>query len=225
MMAGLENGSAKGKRRGGRHSRRRQGNESGTPDDKQVAYSSDEGHGSDFSSMSTSDDVELSRLASGDAMTDDEETGLTKKDKEHRKRKRRRNQRIDGRIAGNVKTSKQERKDADRNVLKAMIINVLLILAWYLFSLSISIVSNVSIEKQSLRLIDAASTTNGCSRKNTSTSISPFSRHACTCLSSSASLPWSYTSYLSYGHVQIASPTPTITTQSAETPHRTTSHL
>ncbi len=141
LMAGLENGNATGKRHGRKHSRR-QGNGPGTPNDKHVAYSSDDGHGSDFSSMSTSDDVELSQLASGDALTDDEETGLTTKDKEHRKRKRRRNTRMDGRIAGNVKTSKQERKDADRNVLKAMIINVLLIAAWYIFSLSISIVSD-----------------------------------------------------------------------------------
>ena len=140
LMAGLGNGSARGKRHGRRQSRRLHGDGSGAPDDKHLAYSSDDGHDSEFSSMSISDDVELSQLASGDALTDDEETGLTKKDKEHRKRKRRRNVRLDGRVAGNVKASKEQR-DADRNVLKAMVINVLLILAWYLFSLSISIVS------------------------------------------------------------------------------------
>lgn len=142
LMAGLENGSAKGKRHGKKHTRRQHRSGLRTSDDKQSAYSSDDGHGSDFSSMSTSDDVELSQIASGDALTDDEETGLTRKDKEHRKRKRRRNARLDGRVAGNVKNSKKEQRDADRNLLTAMIINVLLILAWYLFSLSISIVSN-----------------------------------------------------------------------------------
>ena len=139
LMAGFENSTAKGKK-GRKHPRRQRH----APDDKHLAYSSDDGQGSDFSSMSTSDDVELSRLASGDALTDDEETGLTKKDKEHRKRKRRRNTHLDGRIAGNAKSLKQEQEDADRNVIKAMIINVLLILSWYIFSLSISIVGQVA---------------------------------------------------------------------------------
>ena len=143
LLAGLENGSAKSKRQGRKNVRRHRQNGLANPDDKQTAYSSDEGHASDFSSLSTSDDVELSQLASGDGLTDDEETGLTKKDKEHRKRKRRRHTRLDGRIAGTAKTSTQEQRAADKNVLKAMIINVLLILAWYLFSLSISIVSPV----------------------------------------------------------------------------------
>lgn len=145
LMAGLENGSAKGRRHRRKRCRRQHVNGPGTPDDKHAAYSSDDGHGSDYSSISTSDDVELSQLASGDALTDDEEVGLTKKDKEHRKRKRRRNTRLDGRIAGSAKASNREHRDADRNVLKAMIINVLLIAAWYLFSLSISIVSDAPV--------------------------------------------------------------------------------
>ena len=104
-----------------------------------MAYSSDDG--SDFSSMSTSDEYELGRMPADDIGTDDEETGLTKKTKERRKRKRRKATRLDERVAGTVKTSKQEQKVADWNVLKAMFINVLLIASWYLFSLSISIVS------------------------------------------------------------------------------------
>jgi len=139
MMAGLGSGSAKGKT-GRKHPRRHRH----APDDKHLAYSSDDGQASDFSSMSTSDDVELSHMAFEDALTDDEETGLTKKDKEHRKRKRRRNTRLDGRIVGNAKSSKHEHEDADRNVIKAMIINVLLIVSWYIFSLSISIVGQTA---------------------------------------------------------------------------------
>lgn len=115
-------------------------------DDKNNLYSSDDGQGSEYSSISTSDNVELSHMTSEDALTDDEETGLTKKDKEHRKRKRRRNTRLAGRIAGNTKSSKQERKIADRNVIKAMIINVILILSWYIFSLSISIVGQAILK-------------------------------------------------------------------------------
>ena len=140
LMAGLENGHARGKGHRKR-SRRQHRNAMGTPngEGKHLAYSSDES--SEFSSKSTSDDVELSHLASDDALEDDEETGLTKKEREHRKRRRRRATRLDGRIAANVKASKQEQKVADWNVLKAMIINVALIASWYLFSLSISIVS------------------------------------------------------------------------------------
>lgn len=135
LMASLGNGDSKIRRQGGKRCGRRR-----TPDDKAGVHSSDDELGSDFSSVSTSDDVEMSRFASGDALTDDEETGLTKKDKEHRKRKRRRNTRLDGRVAGDGPNSKNNQNSADRNVLKAMTINVLLILAWYLFSLSISIV-------------------------------------------------------------------------------------
>lgn len=135
LMAGSGTTIANGKS-GGKRSRRHRH----ASDDKNNPYSSDDGQDSDFSSISTSDDVELSHMTSEDALTDDEETGLTKKDKEHRKRKRRRNTRLAGRIAGNPKSSKQERKIADRNVIKAMIINVVLIMSWYIFSLSISIV-------------------------------------------------------------------------------------
>lgn len=139
LMAGLENGSVRGKH--GRKNPQRQSQKlSGVPDDK---HHSDDGHGSDLSSMSTNDDVELSHMASEDGLTDDEETALTRKDKEHRKRKRRRNTRLDGRIAGNTKSSKQEQQDADKNVMKAMIVNILLIASWYMFSLSISIVSGI----------------------------------------------------------------------------------
>ncbi|KAL6714609.1 hypothetical protein ACLMJK_008034 [Lecanora helva] len=135
LMASLENGGTGAKNH--KHKQFRGQRDAGASDDKNMAYASDDGHGSDYSSMSTSDDVELSHFARGDALSDDEETGLTRKDKEHRKRKRRRNTHLDGRIAGNVKSSKKEQ--ADKNVLKALLINILLILAWYLFSLSISI--------------------------------------------------------------------------------------
>ena len=112
LMAGLENGHARGKGHR-KHSRRQHRETAGTPngEGKYVGYSSDES--SEYSSRSTSDDVELSHLAPDDALQDDEETGLTKKNKEHRKRRRRKATRLDGRIGGNIKTSKQEQKVAD----------------------------------------------------------------------------------------------------------------
>ena len=140
LMAGLENGHAKSKERR-KHSHHQYRDTAGktVEEGKHMIYPSDDG--SDFSSMSTSDGVELTRLPGEDGLTDDEETGLTKSSKEHRKRRRRKATRLDERIVGTVNTSKQGRKVADWNVLKAMVINVILIASWYLFSLSISIVS------------------------------------------------------------------------------------
>ena len=93
----------------------------------------------DDDERSTSEDVELDNL-SDDGLQDDEETGLTTKDKGKRKRKRRRNTLMDQRIAGDLKITADEKKEADQNVVKKSLINGLLIGLWYLFSLSISIV-------------------------------------------------------------------------------------
>jgi len=81
---------------------------------------------------------------SDDGLQDDEETGLTGKDKGRRKSKRRRNTLLDQRIAGEPKVviSDEEKKEADQNVVKKSLINGLLIAMWYVFSLSISIVSS-----------------------------------------------------------------------------------
>lgn len=85
------------------------------------------------------------RLADDDSglsdedLHDDEETGLTKKDKRRKKAKRRRNTRLDNRIVMD-KISEEERKEADQNVVRKLAINGILIGLWYLFSLSISLV-------------------------------------------------------------------------------------
>ena len=89
---------------------------------------------------STSEDVEMEAL-SEDGLQDDEETGLTGKDKGRRKRKRRRNTLMDQRIAADLTITAEEKKEADQNVVKKSLINGLLIALWYLFSLSISLVS------------------------------------------------------------------------------------
>jgi solute carrier family 35 protein C2 len=91
--------------------------------------------------LSTSEDVELDEL-SDDGLQDDEETGLTKKDKSKRKRRRRRNTLLDQRIAADVQITAEEKREADQNVVKRSLINGLLIGLWYLFSLSISLVGS-----------------------------------------------------------------------------------
>ncbi|KAK8873192.1 triose-phosphate transporter [Apiospora arundinis] len=69
---------------------------------------------------------------------DDEETGLTRKDKRRKREKRRRNTRLDNRIARENLTE-EERKEANQNVARKIIINGVLIGLWYFFSLSISL--------------------------------------------------------------------------------------
>ncbi|KAF4344466.1 Gog5p-like vanadate resistance protein [Fusarium beomiforme] len=77
---------------------------------------------------------------SDEDLQDDEETGLTRKDKQRRQKKRSRNTQLDQRIVRDNKAiSKEERKEADKTVFKTLMVNVVLILLWYLFSLSISI--------------------------------------------------------------------------------------
>lgn len=105
-----------------------------------AAYSSDDGHSSIYSTPSASEDVEMEPLASDDALTDDEETGLTGKDKRKRKRRRTLNTKLDERVAGSTGASPSGWSLADRNVIKASLINILLIASWYLFSVSISVV-------------------------------------------------------------------------------------
>lgn len=86
---------------------------------------------------SRSDNKDEDSLSEED-LHDDEETGLTKKDKRRKQAKRRRNTRLDQRIARDRITD-EERKEADQNVFKKLAINAVLIGLWYLFSLSISL--------------------------------------------------------------------------------------
>lgn len=100
-------------------------------------------------------------------LQDDEETGLTRKDKQRRQKKRIRNTQLDQRVARDRNDiSKEERKEADKTVFRSLMINLVLILLWYLFSLSISIVSPLMklfpFWENSIADI-AYSTTNGCS--------------------------------------------------------------
>ncbi|KAK4458877.1 putative solute carrier [Cladorrhinum samala] len=75
---------------------------------------------------------------SDEDLHDDEEAGLTGRDRRRKRRKRRRNQMLDQRIARD-RISADEKKAADRNVVKQLLINAGLIGLWYFFSLLISL--------------------------------------------------------------------------------------
>ncbi|KAH7118928.1 triose-phosphate transporter family-domain-containing protein [Dendryphion nanum] len=94
---------------------------------------------SDSSEKTDSDDHELDDMSSRDGLEDDEETGLTGRDRRRRRRRKRRNTRLDQRIVEERRFTKEEEKLADQNLLHSMLINVVLIGLWYLFSISISV--------------------------------------------------------------------------------------
>jgi hypothetical protein len=145
--------------------------------------------------LSTSDDVELSALSEDEGLQDDEETGLTGKDKKRRKGKRRRHALLDQRIAGEVRVTAEETREANQSVVKRSFINVLLIGLWYLFSLSISIVSPFPSRSRFNQVLTSRSTTNGCSIPSTSISTSRSSQLAFICWCSSPSHHWSSFSF------------------------------
>ena len=76
---------------------------------------------------------------SDEDLHDDEETGLTVKDKRRKQKKRRQNTQLDQRIAkGNDQESDTKNTES---VTRRLFINAILIGLWYIFSLSISLVS------------------------------------------------------------------------------------
>lgn len=85
--------------------------------------------GSDTSGKTESDDLELDDM-SGDGLEDDEETGLTGRDRRRRRRRKRRNTLLDQRIVPEVKLTKEEAKLADKNMIRSMLINAVLIGLW-----------------------------------------------------------------------------------------------
>lgn len=135
---------------------------------------------------------------SDEDLHDDEETGLTAKERKRKQRKRRRNTLLDQRIARDNVTA-DEKRQADQNVVKKLTVNGCLIGLWYLFSLCISLVSPVLICKTVCRSRHARanmnySTTNGCSTPTDSTSPTHYSPPPCTCLCNLPSPAWCSTS-------------------------------
>ncbi|KAK9439220.1 nucleotide-sugar transporter [Metarhizium brunneum] len=88
--------------------------------------------------------------SSDEDLHDDEEMGLTRKDKSRKQKKRRRNTLLDNRIAREKHVSDDERKEADRNVVRSLFTNGVLILLWYFFSLSISLYNKWMFDKDRL---------------------------------------------------------------------------
>ncbi|KAM0286962.1 hypothetical protein ACHAQH_000646 [Verticillium albo-atrum] len=87
---------------------------------------------------------------SDEDLHDDEETGLTKKDKRRKRQKKRRNTLLDQRIARGGDITADEKKEADHNVVRNLAINTSLILLWYIFSLSISLYNKWMFDKDRL---------------------------------------------------------------------------
>ncbi|EAW16031.1 putative nucleotide-sugar transporter [Aspergillus fischeri NRRL 181] len=107
--------------------------------DEQKPLTADDADVSDLSSIAES--VEMDYVSSDDELHDDEETGLTAKQRRQRRRRRKQRRQLDARIA-DVKSSRYDILSmglADRNVVKRLLVNACLILLWYFFSLSISV--------------------------------------------------------------------------------------
>ncbi|KAK3336615.1 triose-phosphate transporter family-domain-containing protein [Cercophora scortea] len=75
---------------------------------------------------------------SDEDLHDDEEAGLTGRDRRRKRRKRNHNTLLDQRIVRQT-ISAAEKKAADKTVLRSLLVNGTLIGLWYLFSLSISL--------------------------------------------------------------------------------------
>lgn len=96
---------------------------------------------SDGSDMTSSDDFEMDDIASDDGLEDDEETGLTSTDRQKRRRRKRRGTMLDERVVSGSDTRLEEKRLANRSFWSAFIMNGVFILLWYLFSISITVVS------------------------------------------------------------------------------------
>lgn len=81
---------------------------------------------------------------SDEDLHDDEETGLTAKERKRKQRKKRRNTLLDQRIARDNVTA-EEKREADQNVVRRLAVNGTLIGLWYLFSLCISLVRRTAL--------------------------------------------------------------------------------
>ncbi|KAG6097761.1 hypothetical protein E4U31_005000 [Claviceps sp. LM219 group G6] len=88
--------------------------------------------------------------SSDEDIQDDEEMGLTGKDRARKQKKRRKNTLLDNRFVREKKLSPDEKKEADRNFVRNLFVNGSLILLWYFFSLSISLYNKWMFDKDRL---------------------------------------------------------------------------
>jgi len=97
--------------------------------------------------VSSGSDWEMDDIRSDEGLEDDEETGLTKQDRQKRTRRKRRNTLADERIVPDGDISKEEERLASASFMRDAIINCILIGLWYTFSISISVVSRTAHSK------------------------------------------------------------------------------
>ena len=97
---------------------------------EEVSWSQDDEPWSDEESKSNSDNQELNNVSDDDDLQVDEEAALTGNARGKQRRRRRRNQHMDQRIVNDSEITKEEKKEADHNVLKSMLIDGLFIALW-----------------------------------------------------------------------------------------------
>ncbi|RFU28909.1 hypothetical protein B7463_g7431, partial [Scytalidium lignicola] len=120
-------------RRGGRSPRKT--SRSRSPDAIREEGARVDRSGSDDDSKSTSEELELEDLSEEDeGLQDDEETGLTGRDRSRRRRRKRRNTLLDQRVVPTgeeMKITAEEKKEADQSVIRRSAINLGLIGLWH----------------------------------------------------------------------------------------------
>lgn len=140
-------------------------------------------------SSELSESQEMDLLPDDGGLEDDEETGLTGKERRRQwrrlvrqRRQQRQNEAQWPSEVEDVRVTTKERRAADWTVVRRLGINAVLIGLWYLFSLSISVVClpKIKMENDGRRSSSWLSTTNGCFHQTTSTSTSRSSQPACT---------------------------------------------
>ncbi|EHK42337.1 uncharacterized protein TrAtP1_003900 [Trichoderma atroviride] len=87
---------------------------------------------------------------SDDDLHSDEETGLSNKERARRQKKRQRITQLGQRIVRDKSLSTEERQEADKDVVRKLLVNMFLILLWYFFSLSISLYNKWMFDKDRL---------------------------------------------------------------------------
>lgn len=163
-----------------KHRRRRSDNIIEEGEDR----SSDSDH-SDSSAQTDSTDFELDDM-SNDGLEDDEETGLTGRDRRRRRRRKRRNTLLDQRVVSDVKFTKEEEKAANQTLFQSLAINAILIGLWCVSPLC-CVLSALCTPPHACTdtappgtcfLSPSQSTTSGCSRRKKATARPRTSSHS-----------------------------------------------
>ncbi|KAL7927404.1 TPT domain-containing protein [Trichoderma austrokoningii] len=112
----------------------------------------EENGGSSSTSIGSGNDDEARGRPSfsDDDLHSDEETGLSNKERARRQKKRQRITQLGQRIVRDKSLSAEERQEADKDVVRRLLVNMFLILLWYFFSLSISLYNKWMFDKDRL---------------------------------------------------------------------------